>query len=111
MRNFIVVFVTCICLAHLFACGNANISGPNSENAQRESADPSSHVLGDVLRNAGYSDDVLVMADVIQDDSITANESEEQEEPSQLPSDPTENPDQESSYYEFPAWHIPAPPK
>ena len=109
MRNFIVVFVTCICFAYLFACGNANTPGSNSENAQRESADASSHVLYDVLRNAGYSDDVLV-ADVIQDD-ITVNESEEQEEPSQLPSDPTENPDQESSYYEFPAWHIPVPPK
>jgi hypothetical protein len=30
---------------------------------------------------------------------------EEQEE--QLPFDPTEDPDQEASYYEFPAWHIP----
>ena len=34
----------------------------------------------------------------------TPEESDEQEE---LPSDPTEFPGEEASYYEFPAWHIP----
>ena len=34
---------------------------------------------------------------------------EEESEKSQLSSDPTEDPDQESHFYEFPAWNIPAP--
>ena len=47
--------------------------------------------------------------DSVPSETDTDTEETEPEEPQQLPADPTEDPGQESSYYEFPAWHIPVP--
>ena len=58
--------------------------------------------------SSDQSDD-LASQEVKDESSDDAEVLEEQDVAKEtLPSDPTEDPEGESSFYEFPAWHIPA---
>tara|TARA_A100001515_G_scaffold139889_1_gene134989 strand:- start:441 stop:773 length:333 start_codon:yes stop_codon:yes gene_type:complete len=110
MKNFAVVFLAFVAL---IACDDSHTAEIiNYDTNSTESVDEA--FTDDESENVSATSDVISQdADSVWDitPSDVNNQPEEAQQSSQLPSDPTEDPDQESSYYEFPAWHIPAPPK
>ena len=110
MKNFAVVFLAFVAL---IACDD-------SHTAEIINYDTNSAESVDEAFTDDESENVSATIDVVSHDIDSAwdstqsdvnNQPEETQESSQLPSDPTEDPDQESSFYEFPAWHIPPPSK
>ena len=110
MKKLFVILATAtfIC-SHLAACSDLSSADEQSRDvfdtlsqdvdADRDNSDWDASPPEDTIAAAedvsGVDVDVLAEADV--------------DDPQNLPSDPTEDPDQESSYYEFPAWNVPAP--
>ena len=107
MQNFLVIFAIVTSCVFLHSCDHSEANN--------------THSLNDINVDTIYSSDgeTILITDTFAIDSsgldVLFEDAgpmlEEINEPSQLPSDPTEDPDQESSYYEFPAWNVPAPPK
>ncbi len=113
MKNLLTVSIVAFICSHLGACGDSNVSQTPSQGPS-ETQNVSSDLDGDTSDGASSDSDVEHVGiedgwDVAPDtaESPTADA----QEPNQLPSDPTEDPGQEASFYEFPAWNIPAPPK
>ena len=115
MKNPNVAFILILTCLSFASCSD---SSHNDENLS-EGTD------AQILR-VDTEDDVVASGtdetDVLADETVDAHSgddvskaddapTEEVMESEQLPSDPTEDPGQEASYYEFPAWHIPVPPE
>ena len=113
MKKLLVTFVAAVACCHLIACSDSGDSQLRTQDTV-ESQDIAAVSARDDFEPASFSGD-NVQADVLEVDATGVDKGdadlEEDEESQQLPSDPTEDPDQESSFYEFPAWNVPAPPK
>ena len=114
MKNrFTVLLMTTFTIAQMVACSDSDSTGSESyETDVVQNLDVTS--TEDVIENDGTSEEVLQpLEDAASDNDAVESSSDvtvvEVDESEQLPSDPTEDPEQESSYYEFPAWNIPAP--
>ena len=115
MKNSNVAFILILTCLSFASCSDSSQHGEN----------PAEDVDAQILR-VDTEDDVVASGtdetDVLADETVDAHSgddvskaddapTEEVMESEQLPSDPTEDPGQEASYYEFPAWHIPVPPE
>ena len=114
MKNrFTVLLMTTFTIAQMVACSDSDSTGSEShETDVVQNLDVTS--TEDVIENDGTSEEVLQpLEDAASDNDAGESSSDvtavEVDESEQLPADPTEDPEQESSYYEFPAWNIPAP--
>ena len=111
MKNLLIILIVVFGSIYFVACGD---SVDSQEQHQDYVADQNLDTPEDAPDDS-ISLDVIDQVDALADwDTVSvdvSNQPEESEEPNQLPSDPTEDPDQESSFYEFPAWHIPPPSK
>jgi len=107
MKSLFAVLMTAFFVYSLSACGDSTDDSDSSN-------------VADLTQDTSVSADVAVEDESDASDLDTAQEeaagetagTEENDIPEvpedeQLPSDPTEDPDQEASFYEFPAWHIP----
>ena len=108
MQNFLVIFAIVVTsCVFLHSCDHSETN--NTHNLNDITVDTISSLDGEAILISDASALDGSGQDVLFEDAGPALE--EIDEPSQLPSDPTEDPDQESSFYEFPAWNVPAPPK
>ena len=112
MKSLFAVLMTAFFVYSLSACDDSTVSDdpPTVVDDTHDASASTDVVVEDV--SSGETDETSL--DTTQEETsseTTADTSddvpEEPEEPEQLPADPTEDPDQEASYYEFPAWHIP----
>ena len=109
MKSLFAVLMTVFFVYSLSACGDST----EGETAPAENVQDSSVVSdaddGDVLLlEDGASDAETQLGEETHEASeVSEAAPEELDEKEQLPSDPTEDPDQQASFYEFPAWHIP----
>ena len=115
MKNSNVAFILILTCLSFASCNDSSHSDENlgegtdaqvlrvdTEDDVVASGTDVTDVLADATADAHSGDDVSKA-----DDALTGEVMESE----QLPSDPTEDPGQEASYYEFPAWHIPVPPE
>ena len=108
MKSWFAVLVTVFFMSTVFGCGD-DTDTPAATN-----------VAADVQEDAAASDDVgasvedvtasddAVEVDTAESSDVDESTPEGDEPQEELPSDPTEDPDQESSFYEFPAWQVPS---
>lgn len=113
MKNLFAVLLTVVFAAtQMTACTDSDktvAESPAADAAQTLDVVSTEDIVSDGLDgvDAQTTEEVTSETDSVENSSdVTVTEVDE---PEQLPSDPTDDPDQESSYYEFPAWHIPSP--
>lgn len=113
MKNLLIISMVAFTCNHLVAC-DSEVVAPEQLQDPSSIQDLDAHISSDV------SSDADLLENIAQKDAEAAwdvtpggldSQAEDPKETNQLPSDPTEDPDQESSFYEFPAWHIPPPSK
>ena len=111
MKSLFAVLMTVFFVYSLSACDNSSdpVDPPGDVDVATDASVSTDVVVDDVL--SGETDETgtdATQEETSGEDASAAGDlPEAPEEEEQLPSDPTENPDQEASYYEFPAWHIP----
>ena len=115
MKNlFTVLLMLSFATTQMAACSDSDsVENTPSDTTVAQNLDSAS--VEDVVDGADVSEDAVspveetLSVDAVESSTdVTVTEIDEPEQ-EQLPSDPTEDPGQESSYYEFPAWHIPSP--
>ena len=110
MKSLFAVLVTAFFVYSLVACDAADSNSPVVEDVHDTSVSTDTTAPEDSTVESDAEATEATQADALDEStaaSLDAAEELEPEEKEQLPSDPTEDPDQEASYYEFPAWHIP----
>ena len=93
----------------VFACDSKVEVVPQGPALENVNAAVETQRLSNASFTRNNAPDILV--DRHNADSQVGDGVEETVEHSTLSSDPTEDPDQERGFYEFPAWNVPAPPK
>lgn len=115
MKKLFVILATAtfIC-SHLAACNDLGSADEQSRDvfdtlSQDVVADRADAERDNSNRDASPPEDATAAAEDVPGVDVDVLAEADVDDPQNLPSDPTEDPDQESSYYEFPAWNVPAP--
>ena len=109
MRILLTYFAMLCSCVFIFACDSKVEVAPQGPALENANVAVETQRLSNASFTRNNTPDALVArhgTDSQVDDGI-----EEIAEHSTLSSDPTEDPDQERGFYEFPAWNVPAPPK
>ncbi len=109
MKNLFAVLSAMLLIFGPTACEDSGAPSSDTSRFQDSSTADSSTDTGDSSEADDAAEDAsnVDAEDTSDVESIDVLDDAPEVPEESLPSDPTENPEGEASYYEFPAWHIP----
>ena len=109
MKSLFAVLVTVFFMSTVFGCGDDTDTPAAADVAAGVQEDTTvSDDVGASVEDVAATDDDVVESDTTESTDAGESAPEGEVPQEELPSDPTEDPDQESSFYEFPAWQVPS---